>query len=60
MPGLSAVDRWTLSVCAPSVPHVQRLAWQSPEGGGRIVGRLVAIGGDPAGEDRASRVITQR
>ena len=57
MPRLSAVDPWALSVCAPSVPHVQWLAWQSTEGGGRIVGRLVAIGATPLATDRASRVI---
>jgi len=36
--------------CAPNVPHVQWLAWQVTKGGGRIVGGLVAIGGNAAGD----------
>ena len=50
LPGLSAGDLWALLVCAPSVPHVRWLAWQLREGGGRIVGGLVAIGSNAAGD----------
>ena len=34
----------------PVCPHVQGLAWQFTKGGGRIVGGLVAIGGNAAGD----------
>jgi len=50
LPRLSAVDPCAPLVCAPSVPHLQWLAWQSAEGSGCIVGGLVAIGRDPAGD----------
>jgi hypothetical protein len=37
-------------LCPKNVPHGQWLAWQLREGGGRIVGGLVAAGGNAAGD----------
>jgi hypothetical protein len=51
LPGLSVVDPWALLVCAPSVPHVEWASGVFTEGGGRIVGGLVAIGGNAAGDE---------
>ena len=50
MPRLSVTDPWMPLVCAPSVPTSSGLAWQFTEGYGRIVGGLVTIGGDAAGD----------